>query len=117
MKRFKRKEKETKTMKLTEIIVDRKTVGKTLLLVDVVPVYHYENGQKTETIEGYRYMLVLPEKNFQKIGVKIIGEKQMEKPNDGYVDVTLEGFELFIYWLNGTYHLGARATSIKPKTS
>ena len=104
-------------MKLTEIIVDRKTVGKTLLLVDVLPVYHYEKGEKTEIVEGYRYMLILPEKNFQKIGVKILGDKQMEKPNDGYVEVLLEGFELFIYFMKGEYHLGARATGIKPKTA
>ena len=105
-------------MKLTELIIDpRKTVGKTTLLVDVLPVYHYENGHKTETVEGYRYMVVLPEKNFQKIGVKIMGEKQIEKPNEGYIDVTFDGFELFIYWLNDTYHVGAKATAITAKTT
>lgn len=104
-------------MKLTDIIIDRKTVGKTLLLVDVFPVYHYKNGKQTEEIEGYRYMLVLPDKNFQKIGVKILGSQQMNKPEDGYVDVTLDGLELFLYWMDGQYRLGAKATAIKAKTA
>lgn len=103
-------------MKLTDLIIDPRSIGKSQLLVDVLPVYRYENGKKTGEIEGYRYILVLPERGFEKISVKILGDKQMEKP-DGYVDVAIDRLELFIYWMSGEYHLGATATAIKPKTS
>ena len=99
-------------MKLTDLKIDRKCVGK-MLLVDVVPAFRYENGHRTDTIDGYRYICALPDHGFDKIAVKILGEQQMERP-DSYVEVACEGLELRIYWTGGEYQVGATATGIKP---
>ena len=36
------------------------TLGSKKLLVDVVPVYEYQNNQRTDKIVAYRYITVLP---------------------------------------------------------
>lgn len=101
-------------MKITNLKLNAASVGKKMLLVDVTPCYVYANGQRTNEIEGYRYVVVLPEMEFDKLGVKINGEQLIEKP-DSYVDVTFEGLDVFIYWRAGTYEVGATATAIKVK--
>lgn len=103
-------------MKLTDIIVSTKTLGKQMLLVDVTPVYIYKEGKRTSDIEGYKYMVALPDRSFEKIGIKIMGEQLIEKPK-GYIEVTFEGLELFVYWCNGQYDLGATATGIHVKSA
>lgn len=106
--------KESKFMNLSSLIINNKTLGKQLLLIDVLPVYVYEDGKRTQEIEGYRYVVTLPEKQFEKIGIKILGEQLIDKP-DGYVEVTFDGLELFLYWRNGQYELGATATGVHIK--
>lgn len=103
-------------MNLTKLIINPKSLGKQLLLVDIVPVYTYQNGSRTDVIEGYRYVLALPDHAFEKIGIKIAGDKLLDKP-DGYIEVSLDGLELFIYWRNGQYELGATATGIHAKVA
>lgn len=98
-------------MKVTDLKIDNKTLGKKLLLVDVTPCFIYENGNRTSNIDGYRYTVALPEHAFDKLQVKILGEQLVEKP-EGYVEVTFEGLEIFIYWRNGNYEVGATATGI-----
>lgn len=98
-------------MKITDVIIDPRTLGKKLLLVDVSPYYAYIDNKKTDTIEGYRYTVALPDRAFEKVAIKIKGEAQMDNP-DTYIDVSFEGLELFIYWRNNEPTLGVRAQSI-----
>ena len=69
-------------MKLTDLVIDPHSLGGEFLLVDVLPAYEYTNGQRTEKIVGYRYTIVLPERRFEKINVRIDGGKCMDKPKD-----------------------------------
>ena len=98
-------------MKVTSLIIDPKSLGSTLWLVDVTPVHEYRDNKKTDVVIGFKYVVCMPDKNFEKIGIKIDGKKLMETP-DGYVDVTFSGLELFLFWLNGQPQVGGRATSI-----
>lgn len=101
-------------MQITNLKLNANCIGKKMLLVDVVPCYIYTNGQKTNEIEGYRYIVALPDVGFDKLGVKIEGQQLIEKP-ESYVDVSFEGLQVFIYWRAGTYEVGATATAIKVK--
>lgn len=104
-------------LKVTDLKIDTKeTLGKQLLLVDVQPVYAYRDGKRTNDIEGYRYIVALPEHEFDKLGIKIIGKQILNRP-EGYQEVIFDGLELFLYWMNGQYNVGARATGIKVKTA
>lgn len=98
-------------MTITDLIIDPKSLGNKLWLVDVVPVYEYKDNQRTENITAYRYTVAMPEKNLDKISVKIEGKQLVEKP-DGYAEVTFTGLEVFIYWLHGQPQIGAKAMGI-----
>jgi len=99
-------------MTITDLIIDPKSLGNKLWLVDVVPVYEYKDNKRTENITAYRYVVAMPEKNLDKISVKIEGKQLIEKPN-GYVEFRFTGLEVIIYWLNGQPLVGAKATGIK----
>ena len=98
-------------MKITECIVSPKTFGDKLLLIDVRPAYQYVSGKPTDVIIGYRYEIALPEKKMEKVSVKIEGEQLMEKPMEP-TEVQFDKLQIFIYWMAGKYHIGARANGI-----
>jgi len=100
-------------VKLTEVSIDAKrTLGDKLWVVDVIPSYEYKDGHRTENIQGYRYETVLPGRKMDKISVRIDGPALLDPPN-GYYEVAFDGLEVYIYWTNGTYAIGAKATGIK----
>lgn len=98
-------------MTITDLIIDPKSLGNKLLLVDIAPVHEYRDNRRTENITGYRYTVAMPDNNLDKINVKIDGKQLIEKP-DGYAEVHFTGLEVFIYWLNGQPNVGAKATGI-----
>lgn len=98
-------------MKITDLMIDPRSLGNKLWLVDVAPAYEYRDNRRTDTILGYRYAVAMPEKGLDKINVRIDGERQMEAP-DGYVEVRFDNLEVFIYWGQGQPQVGAKATGI-----
>lgn len=101
-------------LKITDLIIDPRSLGSKLWLVDVSPAYEYDKfNQRTETILGYRYSIALPDLGLEKISVRIDGKQLIDSPN-GYVEVDLQDLEVFIYWSKGQYCVGARATGIRP---
>lgn len=100
-------------MRINDVVIDANaTLGSGLLLTEVIPVYAYLDGKRTDTIVAYKYVLAMSERGFDKIAVKIAGPKQVESPVDDTPMVELEGLQVFVYYLNGKYNLGARATAI-----
>lgn len=98
-------------MKITDLIIDPRSLGNKLWLVDVTPAYEYQNNKRTDTVLGYRYAVALPEKGLDKINVRIDGDKRMEAP-DGYAEVRFDGLEVS--------SIGARASprwGPKPRVS
>lgn len=87
------------------------TFGAKTLLVDVVPVYEYKDNQRTDKIVAYRYVTALPEKSFEKIGVRIDGPQLIDTP-DGFVEVNFHGLELAAYESGGKVNIIAKATGI-----
>ena len=98
-------------MKITDLIIDPKSLGSKLWLVEVSPAYEYQNNRRTDTVLGYRYTVALPDKCLDKINVRIDSEKRMDTP-DGYVEVRFDSLEVFIYWSQGQPQVGARAADI-----
>ena len=79
--------------------------------MDVIPSYAYQNGQRTDTVTGYRYTVALPDKGLDKINVRIDGDQQMDAPAS-FVEVRFAELEPYLYWSGGEYQLGARAKGI-----
>ena len=98
-------------MKLSDLIIDPASLGKRFWLVDVIPSYAYQNGQRTDTVTGYRYTVALPDKGLDKINVRIDGDQQMDAPAS-FVEVRFAELEPYLYWSGGEYQLGARAKGI-----
>lgn len=98
-------------MKITDLLIDPRSLGNTLWLVGVSPAYEYQNDRRTDTVIGYRYAVVMPEKGLEKINVRIDGKRQMEAP-DGYVEVCFDDLKVYIYWSKGQPQVGARAKGI-----
>ena len=98
-------------LRLSDLKIAPESLGSKLLLTDVRPVYEYKDGVRTDHVTGYRYMTVLPEKSFEKLGVKIEGPQLIDQPS-GYAEVQYEGLEIYAYQQYGTIAVGARATGI-----
>lgn len=98
-------------MRITDLIIDPRSLGDKFWLVDVAPAYAYKDNRRTDSITGYRYTVALPEKSLDKIVVKIDGEQLLEQP-EGYMEVKFTGLEVFVYWMNGQPQIGARASGV-----
>ena len=99
-------------LRIQDVIIDPRSLGGKFWLTEVSPVHAYQNGQRTDTISGYRYNIALPEKGLEKVGVKIEGVQQMAAPESGFVEVKFEGLELYVYFSNGQPVVAAKATGI-----
>ena len=95
----------------SDIIIDPRTLGSSLLLVGISEWREYKDGKPTDTIVGYTYNLVLPDKKFAPFNVKIKGKRLLDTPAD-FAEVEFQDLELFVYVLSGKIQLGARATGI-----
>jgi len=93
-----------------------KTLGSALFLTDITPVFKKENGKPTDEkeLEGYRYVVASELRGLEKIGVKISGHQQIEKP-EGLEKVVFEGLTLTAYVIDGKLIVSAAATGIALK--
>ena len=82
-------------------------------LTAVREVYLYENGNRTNTVIGYKYRIVFIDADAETVDFKILGEKLMEDPN-GHVEVKLINPEWVPYVMNNRVQVAAKATGIQP---
>lgn len=99
-------------MKVTDLIIDPKSLGGKFWLTDVLKVVEYKDNRPTDNVLGYRYVVALPERGLDKVNVRIDGRQLLDKPENGYTEVTFNGLEVFIYWFNGQPQVGARAAGV-----
>ena len=100
-------------MNLSNLRIDPASLGRTKYLVGVKPVYKFnEQKERTNEIEGYRYEVALPDHGFEKLGVKIPGDKMMEEPVNELVAVDFTDLEIKVYIIEGKPLFSAKATKI-----
>ena len=102
-------------MNILNVCIDAvKTVGTELILIGIRPYYKYEDGKKVDKIEGYRYEIVLCQRKYERLFVKIAGDQRIPFNEDG-LPVQFENLELHVYyqWKTGTYEISATATNIQ----
>ena len=81
-------------MKITDLIIDPKSLGNELWLVEMSPASIRISIRRTDTVLVYRCTVVLPKNARKKLCID--GEKRMDIPG-GYVEVRFDGLEVFIY--------------------
>ena len=90
------------------------SVGSKLLLIDVIPSYAYVDGRRTSTVTGYKYIVILEENKFDRLSVRIDGDKQIDNPIDGISRsyVRFDNLELSLYWTSAGHQIAAKASAI-----
>lgn len=99
-------------MSINDLVIDAyKTLGQSMFLTEVRPVYEYRNGTRTDTVSGYKYF-ACRKKDLEKVAIKIPGKQLIEAPADGYIEVKFTDLELSIYMLSGQPQVSATASGI-----
>lgn len=103
-------------LNIRDLVIDAEaTLGKHPLLTGVKNVYEYKGDIRTDKVIGYKYELALPDHNLDKIDVKILGEKQLEKDEEaGFSEVKLVGLTMGLYRSDkGGYNIYCNADGIE----
>ena len=93
--------------------IDNRIFGENLLLVEVGEYFNYVNGIRETSPAGYKYTVAMPELAFEKLSVKIPGEKLIEVGADGFVKVKFNSLDVKPYVHNGNIELTASAVGIE----
>lgn len=102
-------------MKITDLKFEVGQFGKRMNLTGVEPYYNYEAGKKTDKIEGYKYNVVLLDKEYEKISVKIAGNRLIEDQEKYDIPIKFVGLEVGFYqdFSNKNLYLKATAKSLE----
>ena len=98
-------------MNISKLVIDPRSVGKHLLLVEVKPYYEYTNGTRSSEVKGYKYQVAMPDNAFDKIFIKIEGNQQMDISASSQ-EVFFDNLKLKLYCIDGKYDVSATATAI-----
>lgn len=100
---------------LQDLLIDEgKAFGKTKVVVDQSPLYSYTNGSRNNEPIGTKFTVVLPERKFAKITVKVEGvdplpDEMIEKtPRVIFTNLTAK-----IYAIDENVGLTVKADAIK----
>ena len=100
-------------MTLRDVLISNASLGKPMLLVEVVPAYEYQDQKRTDKITGYRYVVCLVAHHLEKLSVRIDGPQLMESP-DSFVEVLFSDLEVSGYEAQGKVLFTAKASGIIP---
>lgn len=101
------------------LYVDNSCLGKDMLLVETAPYYEYVNKVRTGNILGYKYTVVLPQKGFEKLDVKIPGKRLLEVQAGQNIPVSFNKLQVrsYVAYRNdrASLQFTAEADGIMPK--
>ena len=88
------------------------TCGNQYVLTEVAPVYNYVDGKRAGAPVAYTYVVVLPERKYEQLRVRIDGACTLEIPDEP-LQVFFDNLELEIRWSQseGNY-IAATATGV-----
>ena len=98
-------------MKITDLKFQVEQFWKRMNLTGVEPYYSYEAGKKTDKIEGFKYNIVLLDKDYEKISVKIAGTRLIEEQEKYDIPVKFNDLEVGFYQDFSTKNLYLKATA------
>lgn len=90
-----------------------KFIGTQYKLIDIRPVYKYEDGKKVDEITGHAYQIVLLEKDYNKIEIGVKGEQRLNLEKHKGKIVLFDGLKTSIS-ARGAYFQNKVTTEIVP---
>ena len=107
-----------RTARSDDLVIDvRATLGDLLIAVGKKPRFVYVDGKPTETVKGFAYQLLCPDRQLM-ISVGVDGDDSKQFTDEQLVGcpaVTLVEPTIKLYVLNGKPLVVARAKAIKMK--
>lgn len=101
-------------MDVRDLVVDTAaSCGNKMLLTEVKPYFDYVNGVRSSEVAGYRYTVVLLERKFEKLQVRIAGSQQIELNEDENKSVKFDNLKMELVWSPNGYTVKALADAIK----
>lgn len=79
------------------------TCGKQFVLTEVAPVYNYVDGKRAGSPVAYTYVVVLPERKYEQLRVRIDGACTLEIPDEP-IQVSFDKLDLEIRWSQSEGH-------------
>ena len=100
-------------LSLSALHVDaEKSFGPQKILCDVLPINEFKEGRRTDKITGYKYVIALPFLAYEKISVRVPGERMLEIQGDEPLFVEFENLEVTIFEYQGKAGFTAKATGV-----
>lgn len=96
-----------------DLTYDVACLGDKKYLTAVMPIHHYVDGQKTDTITGYKYVVSLHKFGYRKPGVRIPGKQLIQIQGNNYPLVEFDNLQLGLYERQGKGYVTAKASNIR----
>ena len=90
----------------------KQTCGDVFILTEMAPVYNYVDGKRQGDPIAYNYTVVLPQRKYDSLKIRIEGPSAMEAPEDP-IQVKFDGLELTIKWSQSEdYYIAGTASGV-----
>ena len=103
-------------LRITDLKIDNKSLGDKFLLVDISPAYEYKDGERQDTVSGYKYSVCLPKFKMEKLVIKVSNLKplfDLEKEEIPYgTEVNFKGLDVGSYSMDGQIRISAKAEDV-----
>jgi hypothetical protein len=94
------------------VITISASFGKKMFCVAVRPVNEFIDGKRQDKIVGYRYTVVLQDKKFDRIDVRVDGPQTLEVGEHDVIPVTFTDMAVCVYMMNGKMQFSVKASAI-----
>ena len=66
-------------LNIRDLRIDPASLGKEMLLVDIIPMYEYRDNCRTDNLVAHRYIVSLPEQGLETLSERIYLQQQKDK--------------------------------------
>lgn len=98
-----------------DLVIDvRETIGDDLILAEVRDVFEYQDGVRTDTVIGQAYTVLLPQRGYATLTVKVLGARKLDvDPASGnMIRVRFVGLVIKPYAIQGRIGVSAKADDV-----
>lgn len=90
------------------------TIGDDLILTDIGDTYEYQHGVRTDKIIGTSYTVLLPQRGYSMLTVKVPGNNRLnvDLSSGSMVHVRFVGLKLTPYAIQGRIGVSAKADNV-----
>ena len=96
------------------VINVRETIGDNLILTEIHDAYEYQNGVRTDKVIGQAYTVLLPQRGYAALTVKVPGARKLDVDlgAGNMIRVRFQGLVIKPYAISGRTGVSAKADSI-----